>query len=176
MLHLVLEYPAMDGEFPPFTRQNPGSTIDFMAEPGPANSPTRTGLILVRGAPWQAIDAFVADLSRRRAPVTTLRREPASGLWFGRATFNVASMTAPGTKVITGLLGMIGPPWAHVEHGVVHLRARLKDATQAEDVLHLAEEGLRAAGIESQAVIQEVAPKDHSVWESLIQHGIGMSL
>lgn len=176
MLHLVIEYPAADGEFPPFTRQHPGSSVDFMAEPGAPGSPTRTGLILIRGAPWQAIDAFVADLSRRRAPVATLRREPANGLWFGRATFEVASMSAPGTKVITSLFGMIGPPWAHVEHGVVHLRARLKDPEQADEVLRQAEEGLRAAGLESQVVIQEVAPKDHSVWESLIQHGIGMSL
>lgn len=175
MLCLVVEFPG-EGDFPPFTRTNPGATVDLMAEPSQGDHHKTTCLVLVRNAPWPAIEGLVADLGRRRAPLSALRSDPAEPMWFGRATYDSATFTAPSAKAIASLLGLIGPPWVHVEAGVVHLRARLRDPTQAEDVLHLAVEGLRAAGAEAQVVVQEIAPKDHSVWESLIRHGIGLSL
>lgn len=174
MLCLVVEYTGDDDEFPPFTRLNRGATVDLMAEPGSGDE--RRALILVRNAPWPAVQALVAGLERRHPPVQTIRADPAEEMWFGRATYDRRAPKSPAGRVIAGLLDLIGPPWVHVESGVVHLRARLRDPAQAEDVLHLAEEGLRAAGAEAQAVVQEVAPKDHSVWESLVRHGIGLSL
>ncbi|HUR24828.1 MAG TPA: hypothetical protein VM327_02305 [Candidatus Thermoplasmatota archaeon] len=174
---LVLEYES-GGEFPPFTKAHRGATVDLMAEPGATHDePYHPSLlVLIRNAPWPAIQALVADLEVRRRPVTTLRVEPAEELWFGRATYDVATLTNPGTQVVVGLLGLLGPPWVHVEAGVVHLRARLLDPAQAEDVLNLAIEGLRAAGVEAQVVVQEIAAKDHSVWESLVRHSIGLDL
>ena len=178
MLCLVVEYES-GGEFPPFTQQHRGATVDLMAEPADPHDPEHHRsrlLVLIRNAPWPAIEALVADLAERRKPLTTLRAEPGEALWFGRATYDVATLKSPGTKVIVGLLDLIGPPWVHVESGVVHLRARLRDPAQAEEVLQLASEGLKAAGVEAQAVVQEISPKDHSVWESLVRHSIGMSL
>lgn len=175
MLCLVVEFPG-EGDFPPFTRENPGATVDLIAEPSQHGHRKTTCLVLVRNAPWPAIQALVADLARRRAPLSTLRSEPEEGTWFGRATYDGSTFTVPSAKAVASLLDLVGPPWVHVEAGVVHLRARLRDPTQAEDVLHLAQEALQAAGTEAQVVVQEIAPKDHSVWESLVQHGIGLSL
>lgn len=176
MLCLVVEYPGEDSEFPAFTRQNRGATVDLMVEPGdPAAATRRQALVLVRDAPWPAIQALVADLSRRRAPVTTLRAEAAEEMWFGRVTYDPQIHVHPTAKAVASLLDLIGPPWIHVESGVVHLRARLRGPAQAEDVLQLAQEGLRAAGTDAQVVVQEVSTKDHSVWESLVRHGIGLN-
>lgn len=177
MLCLVVEYLAEGSEFPPFTRTHPGSTVDLIAELAASEDlDRRTALVMVRGAPWQALDALVADLGQRNAPVTTMRRDPARSLWFGRVTFHPSRFRSPSARAIAGLLGVIGPPWIHVEHGVVHLRARLKDPALAEDVLHLTAERLRAAGVDAQVVVQEVSPKDHSVWETLVQAGLGITL
>lgn len=173
MLCLVVEYTGEDSEFPAFTRRNRGATVDLMVEPGRADR--RQALVLVRDAPWPAVAALVADLSGRRAPVTTLRAEPAEELWFGRVGYDPRALDHPTARAVSALLDLVGPPWIHVESGVVHLRARLRDPAQAEDVLHLAEEGLRAVGAEAQVVVQEVSTKDHSVWESLVRHGIGLS-
>jgi hypothetical protein len=177
MLCLVLESSAKGGELPPFTQQNPGATIDLMAEGKSEATPDRqTAVLLVRGAPWQATERFVAYLSSVHAPVTTLRASPEDGLWFGRVTFREATFHSPVAKAVQALAGMIGPPWVHLEHGVGHLRARIRDPAHAEDLIHLAEESLRAIGVEAQVVAQEVSPRDHSVWEELVQHGIGLRL
>lgn len=177
MLCLVIEASAAGGELPDFTRQNPGSTIDLMAEPAAqGNDDDLSALVLVRGAPWQDIDGFVAELGRKQGPVTTLRRTPVESLWFGRATFHPSTFRTQGAKALQSLMGMMGPPWVHIEHGVVHIRARIKDPAKAEDLLQRAVESLRAAGQDPQVVVQEVAPKDHSVWEGLVQRGIGLSL
>jgi hypothetical protein len=176
MLCLVIEYPgqADDHDFPGFTRQHPGSSVDILVEPGAGDA--RQALVLLRGAPWTALQGLVDELKRTRAPVQTLRAEPDEQMWFGRITYQAKTLDQPIAKAFAGLQAMHGPPWVHVEAGVVHLRAVLRDASHAEDVLQLAQEGLRAAGADVQAVVQEVSPKDHSVWESLVRHGIGMSL
>jgi hypothetical protein len=176
MLCLVIEYPGQqdDQDFPGFTQRNRGASVDILIEPGSGES--RQALVLVRGAPWGAMQELVAELQRTRAPVQTLRADPAEEMWFGRITYEARSLDQPIAKAFGRIQSMHGPPWVHVEAGVVHLRAVLRDARHAEDVLQLAQEGLRAAGADVQAIIQEVAPKDHSVWESLVRHGIGMSL
>jgi len=173
MLCLVVEYTGEDSEFPAFTRANRGATVDLMVEPG--GSAGRHALVLVRDAAWPAIQALVADLAARRPPVDTLRAEPAEELWFGRVAYEPNKVAHPTVQAVTKLLDLVGPPWIHVESGVVHMRARLRDPAMAEDVLHLAEEGLKATGAEAQVVVQEVSTKDHSVWESLVRHGIGLS-
>lgn len=174
MLCLVMEFPVAEG-LVTFTQENPGSTIELMGEATPDGAGRTSALMLVRGAPWQAIDKFVADLAAARGPVTTLRRVPLESLWFGRVSFDMSAMRSPGALALHGLIPMLGPPWVHIEHGVVHLRARLKDPAHAEDVLFQAQEGLSGAGLEVQAVVQEVAPKDHSVWESLVQRSLGIA-
>lgn len=176
MLCLVIEYPgqADDHDFPGFTRKHRGSSVDLLVEPGVGE--TRQALVLVRGAPWTAIQELAAELQRTRAPVQSLRVDAAEEMWFGRITYHASTMNEPIAKAFAGIHTMHGPPWVHVESGVVHLRARLRDPAQAEDVLHLAQEALRAAGAEAQVVVQEISPKDHSVWESLVRHGIGLSL
>jgi hypothetical protein len=177
MLCLVVEYTGEDIDFPPFTRSHPGSTIDLMVEPaaGTREAP-RTMLVLVRGAPMAATDALVAEMARTKAPLEALRRDPAESLWFGRVHFRPADLASPSARALAGLAQSIGPPWVHVESGVVHLRARLRDEEWAEEVLQAAEKDLGAAGLDAQVVVQEVSPKDHSVWESLVRHGIGLSL
>lgn len=176
MLCLVVEYSGEDVDFPPFTRAHPGSTVDLLVEPGPAEGSERSMLALLRGAPWQATDAFLKQLARSRGPVETLRRQPKSSLWFGRVRFKPSQLSAPSAKALVAVSDLIGPPWVHVEHGVVHLRSRLKDPAQAEEVLRLVQDSLRAAGVDAQVAVQEVSPKDHSVWESVVQHGIGLNL
>ena len=173
MLCLVVEYTGEDTEFPAFTRANRGATVDLMVEPGEGAS--RQALVLVRDAPWPAIQSLVAELARKRPPVSTHRAEPAEEMWFGRVAFDQRMLANPTAQAVSRLLSLVGPPWIHVESGVVHLRARLRDPAQAEDVLQLAEEGLRAAGAEAQVVVQEVSTKDHSVWESLVRYGIGLN-
>ena len=174
MLCLVVEYTGEDAEFPAFTRANRGATVDLMVEPGETDH-HRHALVLVRDAAWPAIESLVAELAARRGPITPMRAEPAEELWFGRITHDPRTSAHAAARAVATLLDFVGPPWIHVESGVVHLRARLRDPAQAEDVLHLAEEGLRAAGTEAQVVVQEVSTKDHSVWESLVRHGIGLS-
>lgn len=177
MLCLVLETSARGGELPPFTQQNPGATVDLMAEAKSDRTPDlQTAVLLVRGAPWPAIERFVAYLSTNQAPVTTLRSSPVESLWFGRVTFRAATFHSPVAKAVQALAGMIGPPWVHLEHGVGHLRARIRDPAHADELLQLAEESLKSIGVEAQVVVQEVAPRDHSVWEDLVQHGIGLKL
>ena len=174
MLCLVVEYTGEDAEFPTFTRLHRGATVDLMVEPGESQH-KHHALVLVRDAPWAAIESLVAELSDRRGPVSTMRSDAAELLWFGRITHDPKASAHPTARAVASLLDLIGPPWVHVESGVVHLRARLRDPARAEDVLQLAEDGLRAAGTEAQVVVQEVSMKDHSVWESLVRHGIGLS-
>ena len=177
MLCLIVEFPAAGGELLPFTQQNPGASVELIAEPSPPGArDTVTALVLVRGAPWQAIDEFVATKLGAGGPVTTLRRVPVESLWFGRATFHPSAFRSDNAKALLSVLPLVGPPWVHMEHGVVHLRARIKDPTHAEEVLHLTQQTLVAGGLEAQAIVQEVSPKDYGVWETLVQRGIGMSL
>ena len=45
-----------------------------------------------------------------------------------------------------------------------------------DEAVALAQDSLADAGIDAQCVVQEVSPRDHSVWEALVQHGIGLTL
>jgi hypothetical protein len=63
-----------------------------------------------------------------------------------------------------------------VEAGVVLLRARLRDDVNADDAVERVQKAMAAAGLDAQVVVQEIAPRDHSVWEDLVQHGIGLTL
>lgn len=177
MLCLVVEASAVGGELPPLTQDHPGATVELIGEPpGQDAGDTITTLMLVRGAPWQAIDQFVEQLSRTKAPVTTIRRSPVESLWFGRATFHTSAFRTPGAIALRDVFKKVGPPWVHIEHGVAHLRARVKDPEHADDLVTDTVESLRKANVDAQVIVQEVAPKDHSVWENLVQLGIGISL
>lgn len=176
MLCLVVEYAGEDVDFPPFTRANPGSTADLLVEPADEDAAERSMLVLLRGAPAPQTDAFLARLAKDRGPVETLRRDPKAPLWFGRVRFRPSRLDAPSAKALVAVAPLIGAPWVHVEHGVVHLRARLKDPESAEEAVLLVQESLRAAGVDAQVAAQEVGSRDHSVWEELVRHGIGLSL
>src|SRR5687767_6324731 len=104
MLCLVVEYTGEDTEFPAFTRQNRGATVDLMVEPG--ESEQRHALVLVRDAGWTAIQSLVAELSARRAPVSTLRAEPAEELWFGRVTYDPRALAHPTARAVASLLDL----------------------------------------------------------------------
>lgn len=176
MLCLVVEYLADDDELPRFTRAHPGAVVDLMVEPDDESRKQRSELVLARGAPMEDLDAFVAQLRKSRPPVQTLSRDVLGGLWFGRVHFEPARLESPSSKALASLGSMIGPPWVHVEHGVVLLRARLRDPVHADDVVELAQQALAHAGFDAQCVVQEISPRDHGVWEDLVQHGIGLTL
>jgi len=176
MLCLVVEYLGEEVAFPPFTRAHAGATVDLMVEPDRAARPLRSELCLVRGAPIADVDALVGSLRATHAPVEELRRDPVAGLWFGRLHFQTARLTSPSAKALAALSDLIGPPWIHVEGGVVLLRARLRERADPDAAVALAQDSMAAAGFDAQVVVQEIAPRDHSVWEALVQHGIGLTL
>jgi hypothetical protein len=176
MLCLVAEYAAEDSEFAQFTRAHPGSTVDLMTEQAARDARAHTALALVRGAPWAAIEALVLALRRRTPPAQALRSDARQARWFGRVAFDVGGAGLEANPALARVIDQVGPPWLHVEAGVVHLRARLREPRHPDEVLALAEEGLREAGVEAQTIVQEVAERDHSVWEDLVRHSIGLSL
>lgn len=176
MLCLVVEFLGEESTFPPFTRAHPGATIDLMVEPDDPDRPVRSEFVLVRGAPFTATDALVRGLAVTHAPVEPLRRDPASGLWFGRVHFRPSRLDTPSARALDKLKGLIGPPWVHVEAGVVLLRARLRDGSRADEAVELAQKVMAQEGLDAQVVAQEVSPRDHGVWEALVQHGLGITL
>lgn len=176
MLCLVVEFPDTNATFPPFTRAHPGATVDLMVEPDDPARTRRSELVLVRGAPMEAIDALVAELGRTHAPVEASRRDEAGRLWFGRIHFEPGHLESPSGTALAKLAGSIGPPWVHVEAGVVLLRARVRDGIDADEFVARVQGLLTTAGVDAQVVVQEVSPRDHSVWEALVQHGIGLTL
>lgn len=176
MLCLVVEYLADGDLLPRFTREHAGARVDLMVEPDDESRKQRSELALVRGTTLEDVDALVAQLKETRSPVQTLRRDAVAGLWFGRLHFDTSRLASPSAKALASLGTLIGPPWIHVEHGVVLLRARLRDPVHADDAVELAQQALAAAGFDAQCVVQEVSPRDHSVWEDLVQHGIGLTL
>jgi hypothetical protein len=147
-----------------------------MVEPDDPRRKRRSELVLIRGAPIDAIDALVLELDRTHAPVEASRRDPGASTWFGRIHFEPAHLDSPSGKALAGLSDLIGPPWVHVEAGVVLLRARLRDDVNADDAVERVQKAMAAAGLDAQVVVQEIAPRDHSVWEDLVQHGIGLTL
>ena len=176
MLCLVVEYPSSEDGLAPFTRDNAGCSVDLLVEPDDAQRRQRSELCLVRGAPLALVDHLLARLRQTHAPVQELRRDEVAMLWFGRLHFNADRLAAPSARALASLADLIGPPWVHVENGVVLLRARLRDGTDADAALDRAQTALAAAGFDAQCVVQEVSPRDHSVWEALVQHGIGLTL
>lgn len=176
MLCLVVEYLGEEAVFPPFTRAHPGATVDLMVEPDDPERPVRSEFALVRGAPIVAIDGLVRGLAATHAPVEPLRRDPSSGLWFGRLHFQPGRLDTPSARALVKLKDLIGPPWVHVEAGVVLLRARLRDQGRAEEAVELTQQAMAAEGLDAQVVAQEVSPRDHGVWEQLVQHGLGITL
>jgi hypothetical protein len=176
MLCLVVEYPSSEEAIAPFTRAHAGATVDLMVEPDDAARQHRSELVLVRGAPMAEIEALLQQVRKTHAPVQELRRDAVAGLWFGRLHFQAGKLGAPSAKALGKLAAHIGPPWVHVENGVVLLRARLRDTASPDATLEMAQALLAEAGFDAQCVVQEVSPRDHSVWEALVQHGIGLTL
>jgi hypothetical protein len=176
MLCLVVEFLGEEPTFPPFTRAHPGATVDLMVEPDDPGRAVRSEFALVRGASLAATDALVRGLAATHAPVEPLRRDPAAGLWFGRLHFQPSRLDTPSARALDRIKDFIGPPWVHVESGVVLLRARLRDAGRADEAVERAQAAMAGEGLEAQVVAQEVSPRDHGVWEQLVQHGLGITL
>lgn len=176
MLVLVVEFTGEESTFPPFTRAHPGATVDLMVEPDDPDRPVRSEFALVRGAPMPVIEGLVRSLAATHSPVEPLRRDAAAGLWFGRLHFQPSRLDTPSSRALSRLRDLIGPPWVHVEAGVVLMRARLRDAARADEAVDLAQRAMAEEGLDAQVVAQEVSPRDHGVWESLVQHGLGITL
>lgn len=166
---LVLEYPNEDLLLGRFTETHPGSTVDIISEPGEVIDGDRThpSVVLVKGARSADIDSIITALTAAHEKPTTVRR--GDDFWLGRLRFWERSLQAPGFHALLLLQDRLGAPWLHMEEGVLHLRAQVREEEAAEKLAAEAETFLAAEGKSAQVTLEAVPEKDFGVWRDLVQ-------
>lgn len=159
-----------------FTREHPDVQIDMITEPryDRSGETYRPVLFMVRGANTAMLEDFHGRLGRIFGRLQPLRNDLLRRVWIGRGTVKQKLIDSEAMQHVMAFQDRCGAPWLHLQGGVLHMRARVRDARDAD---HLAQEmrtDLAAAGIEAQVDLQEISEHDYSVWNDLVQFSIGL--
>jgi hypothetical protein len=173
---LVVEFPSEGFVMTRFTRAHPLCTVDLVSERGVAWRGERIhpALFLAKGVAWREFQDLLEELARMHEPATILRRDPAGLAWLCRVSFHESNL-GPEGHALAQFQDRFGPPWLHVEQGVLHLRARLGETMDAEVLVDQLTGFLEATGVQAQVEVQELGPTDYGVWEELLQAGAGLT-
>ena len=178
MRFIIVEYPDRGSPMPDFTRDHPGATVDVIAERVvglPDGDRMHPCVALVRGAPWAAIEDLVAAFETIYESVVPLQRDPRAGRWLGRMKIRESTFRHTATYNVMLFQQRFGAPWAHLEGGVIHLRARVADPGQGKALAADMRRSLDELGIDAQVEERELGARDYGVWDELVQHTIGLS-
>lgn len=174
---LVVEYDGAGLPFIEWARDRPRVRLDMILEPMRAKGDDLQipGVALVRGLDADAMRELDALLGRDYAPVQTLRRDARRGEWLGRLTLHVARMRgSPTALAIARMSDRFGPPWSHVDDGIVHMRLRIGDGVDADALAAELADAIRGRGGEAQVSVESFASHDYGVWDELVQAAIGL--
>ena len=174
---LIIEYPQQDTPLASFTANVPGSSVDLISEPPVVQGEdlVHPSVVLIRGAPKAQLDALLKRLAGIYA-IEPIERDDAAGSWTGRMRVKESMFVHnAGAQVIVQFQHRFGAPWTHIEQGMVHLRARVPDASQADVLADQMRRYFAKAGVDAQVELREISAKDYGVWDELVQRAIGLS-
>lgn len=175
---VIVEYPMPDTPLSGFTARHPGCTIDLISEPPVDAGAERLhpSVVLVKGAPKPELDRLLERLQDVYDHVETIERDDVRGFWMGRMRLRESAYVhSPGARVVTQFQHRYGAPWTHLEHGLVHLRAKVNDPAQGELLADQMRRFFDKEGVEAQVEVREISAKDYGVWEDLVQRSIGLA-
>jgi hypothetical protein len=174
---LVVEFDGAGGQVAEFTRRHPGATVDVIQEPGvrEGDDTVLPTLALVRNASPIALRDWEESVGRAYQVVSVLRREDRVGRWTGRLRIRQSAIQSPAALAILQFQDRFGTKWSHVEQGMVYMRARVHDAAQAERLAMQVRGYLAGQGLDAQVTLQEISPRDFSVWDELVQSSVGLA-
>lgn len=174
---LVVEYDGKGLPFVDWAHQHKGVQFDMILEPIQAagaglNMPA---VALVRGLDASAYLGLEELLDDKYSPRSTIRRDPRRGEWLGRLTIHVENMKSGAARAVARHANRFGPPWSHVDDGVVYMRMRLAEETDAIQLVADIQAALAAVGAEAHVSVESYSRHDYSVWDRLVQASIGLS-
>lgn len=174
---VVVEYDGAGLPFIEWARSRPGLRLDLILEPMRAAGDDLQvpGVALVQGLDGRGLVELEALLQDKYAPVQVLRRDARRGDWFGRLTLHVGNMAqSPTAQAVVRMSDRFGPPWSHVDDGVVHMRLRVRPEGDAEALAEDLRQEIRTRGGDAQVSVESFGQRDHGVWDELVQASIGL--
>ena len=160
-----------------FTAEHDGCTIDLITEPPQDVDGQRVhpAIFMVKCAPATAVERLLTRLDSIYGPVRVLRREPGAEAWAGRLQIPEAAMDDPSLQALAKLRERLGVGWVHLEEGVLHVRARVKEGSDPARLAREIQGYLDARGIEAQVTVQEMPEHDFGVWRDLVEYSVGLA-
>jgi hypothetical protein len=174
---LVVEYDGRGLPFVDWAHARPGVTFDMiLQEPrrSPAGDLEIPGIALVRGLDLTAAQHLAWLVDKHYAPWASIRKDLAHGNWLLRVTIHVANMASPAARAVAGFSARLGPPWSHVDDGIVYMRMRVPDRADAEGLAREVHDACVATGAEVQVSVESYGSHDYGVWDQLVQASIGL--
>lgn len=174
---VVVEYDGAGLPFVEWAHGRPGVTLDMILEPMRAKGDDLQipGVALVRGVGAKGLPDLAALMADVYAPTQTLRQDARRGEWLGRITLHVGNMRqAPAAQAVARHADRFGPPWSHVDDGIVHMRLRVPDGEDADALADLLGREMQARGAQAQVSVESYSRHDYGVWDELVQASIGL--
>ena len=174
---LIVEYPQQDTPLAAFTLHVPGATVDLISEPPvlQGDDLVHPSVVLIRGAPAADVNALLKRLAILW-DIETIERDDSARSWMGRMRIKDSMLVHnPGAQVVVQFQHRFGAQWTHIEQGLLHLRTRVVDASQAGLLADQMKRYFAKAGVDAQIELREISAKDYGVWDELVQRAIGLS-
>jgi hypothetical protein len=86
-----------------------------------------------------------------------------------------STLHSTGAAAIAQFQDRFGPPWTHIDDGVVYMRARLHKATDGDRLVHQVRGYLAKEGVDAHVSVQDFSTHDYGVWDDLVQASIGLA-
>lgn len=174
---LVVELDQPDLLLTSFTGQHPGCTIDVIKEPPVPHGDEllHPAIFMVKHAPWDAMATLQADLAQVYGPATTLRLDKANQVWVGRITMPQSAYHDAGAQAILKFQSHYGVAWVHLEQGVLHMRARIRDGVEPARLARQCQGFLEAHDVSAQVSLQEIPEHDFGLWRELVEYTVGLA-
>jgi hypothetical protein len=174
---VIVEVPGMTLPGTGFTAQHPGVTLDTISgqrveKDGDVFLPM---LMMIKGAKPADLEDLLARIGKVFGKPVVTREDKARRLWVGRITVRESVIPSPAVQAILQFQDRFGVPWAHAEGGVLHVRALINTAEDADKLVQQMRGYLAEQKVDGQVESQEVAPHDYSVWDELVQYSLGLS-
>jgi hypothetical protein len=171
---LIVEFPSQDFVMTRFTRAHTLCAIDLVSQRPVVRGGGRAypTVFQAKGVAWREFQGLLEELSRVHGPPEVLRRDLAGLAWLCRVDMHTTHLGGD-AQALAQFEDRFGPPWLHVEQGVLHLRARLAEGIQPERLIDQLRGFLAATGAQAQVEVRDLAPHDYGVWEELLQASAG---
>lgn len=173
---LVVEYDGKGLPFVDWAHARPGVSFDMILEAMRAKGDDLQvpGIALVRGLDPTTAQHLGWLLAKYYAPWSSIRKDLAHGTWLVRLTLHVANMASPAARAVARLSDRFGPPWSHVDDGVVYMRMKLPEQAGGEALADELRDECARRGADVQVSTESHSTHDYGVWEQLVQASIGL--